>query len=167
MFAIGDTIFCGKRLEYAGIPCFSPELFAYLKNPNPSKFKQFQKGVSELQEEGAIQIMYSVDESKRDPILAAVGQLQFEVIQFRLQNEYGVETTLELLPYTAARWVTNGWDILDKVGRIFNAATVKDGWGRPVLLFRNEWNVQQLMTDHPSLNLSRIAPVVSGTEPGR
>jgi peptide chain release factor 3 len=167
MFAIGDTIFCGKRLEYAGIPCFSPELFAYLKNPNPSKFKQFQKGVSELQEEGAIQIMYSVDESKRDPILAAVGQLQFEVIQFRLQNEYGVETTLELLPYTAARWVTNGWDILDKVGRIFNAATVKDGWGRPVLLFRNEWNVQQLMTDHDTLNLSRIAPVVSGTEPGR
>jgi peptide chain release factor 3 len=167
MFAIGDTIFCGKRLEYAGIPCFSPELFAYLKNPNPSKFKQFQKGVSELQEEGAIQIMYSVDESKRDPILAAVGQLQFEVIQFRLQNEYGVETALELLPYTAARWVTNGWDILDKVGRIFNAATVKDGWGRPVLLFRNEWNVQQLMTDHPSLTLSRIAPVVSGTEPGR
>jgi peptide chain release factor 3 len=167
MFAIGDTIFCGKRLEYAGIPCFSPELFAYLKNPNPSKFKQFQKGVSELQEEGAIQIMYSVDESKRDPILAAVGQLQFEVIQFRLQNEYGVETTLELLPYTAARWVTNGWEILDKVGRIFNAATVKDGWGRPVLLFRNEWNVQQLMTDHPSLTLSRIAPVVSGTEPGK
>jgi peptide chain release factor 3 len=167
MFAIGDTIFCGKRLEYAGIPCFSPELFAYLKNPNPSKFKQFQKGVSELQEEGAIQIMYSVDESKRDPILAAVGQLQFEVIQFRLQNEYGVETTLELLPYTAARWVTNGWDVLDKVGRIFNAATVKDGWGRPVLLFRNEWNVQQLMTDHDTLNLSRIAPVVSGTEPGR
>ncbi|WP_404790113.1 peptide chain release factor 3 [Altericista sp. CCNU0014] len=165
MFAIGDTIFCGKKLEYAGIPCFSPELFAYLKNPNPSKFKQFQKGVSELQEEGAIQIMYSVDESKRDPILAAVGQLQFEVIQFRLQNEYGVETALELLPYTAARWVSGGWEILDKAGRIFNAATVKDSWGRPVLLFRNEWNVQQLMTDLPDLNLSRIAPVVSGTEP--
>ncbi|HEY9826805.1 MAG TPA: peptide chain release factor 3 [Stenomitos sp.] len=165
MFAIGDTLFCGKKLEYEGIPCFSPELFAYLKNPNPSKFKQFQKGVSELQEEGAIQIMYSVDESKRDPILAAVGQLQFEVIQFRLQNEYGVETRIELLPYSAARWVTNGWAALDKVGRIFNAATVKDSWGRPVLLFRNDWNVQQLMADHPSLNLNRIAPVVSGAEP--
>jgi peptide chain release factor 3 len=165
MFAIGDTIFCGRRLEYEGIPCFSPELFAYLKNPNPSKFKQFQKGVSELQEEGAIQIMYSVDESKRDPILAAVGQLQFEVIQFRLQNEYNVETQLELLPYSAARWVANGWAALEKVGRIFNAATVKDSWGRPVLLFRNDWNVQQLMSDHPSLVLNRIAPVVSGAEP--
>ncbi|NJM78409.1 MAG: peptide chain release factor 3, partial [Acaryochloridaceae cyanobacterium RU_4_10] len=165
MFAIGDTIFCGKKMEYEGIPCFSPELFGYLRNPNPSKFKQFQKGVSELQEEGAVQIMHSVDESKRDPILAAVGQLQFEVVQFRLQNEYGVETRLEALPYTVARWVCNGWEALDKVGRIFNAATVKDGWGRPVLLFRNEWNVQQLITDCPDLELSRIAPVVSGTQP--
>jgi peptide chain release factor 3 len=167
MFAIGDTIFCGKKLEFDGIPCFSPELFGYLKNPNPSKFKQFQKGVSELQEEGAVQIMYSVDESKRDPILAAVGQLQFEVVQFRLQNEYGVETRLEALPYTVARWVTQGWVALEKVGRIFNAATVKDSWGRPVLLFRNEWNVQQLRSDHPDLVLSRIAPVSSGTEPTR
>jgi peptide chain release factor 3 len=165
MFAIGDTIYCGKKLEYEGIPCFSPELFAYLRNPNPSKFKQFQKGVSELQEEGAVQIMYSTDESKRDPILAAVGQLQFEVVQFRLQNEYGVETRLELLPYSVARWVTGGWEVLEKVGRIFNAATVKDSWGRPVLLFKNDWNVQQLMGDHPDLALSAIAPVVSGQEP--
>ena len=165
MFAIGDTIFCGKKLEYEGIPCFSPELFAYLKNPNPSKFKQFQKGVSELQEEGAVQIMYSTDESKRDPILAAVGQLQFEVVQFRLQSEYGVETNLELLPYTVARWVEGGWPALEKVGRIFNAATVKDSWERPVLLFRNEWNAQQLLTDHPDLRLSNIAPVLLGAEP--
>jgi peptide chain release factor 3 len=165
MFAIGDTIFCGKKLEYEGIPCFSPELFSYLRNPNPSKFKSFQKGVSELQEEGAIQIMYSTDESKRDPILAAVGQLQFEVVQFRLQNEYGVETRLELLPYSVARWVTGGWAALEKVGRIFNAAIVKDSWGRPVLLFKNDWNVQQLMGDYPDLDLSTIAPVVSGQEP--
>ena len=80
VFAIGDTIYQGKKLEYEGIPFFSPELFAYLKNPNPSKFKQFRKGVTELREEGAVQIMYSADESKRDPILAAVGQLQFEVV---------------------------------------------------------------------------------------
>ncbi len=85
VFAIGDTIYMGKKLEYEGIPCFSPELFAYLRNPNPSKFKQFQKGVSELQEEGAVQILSSIDEFKRDPILAAVGQLQFEVVQFRLE----------------------------------------------------------------------------------
>jgi peptide chain release factor 3 len=164
VFAIGDTIYTGmKKLEYEGIPCFSPELFSFLRNPNPSKFKQFQKGVKELQEEGAVQIMYSADESKRDPILAAVGQLQFEVVMFRMKNEYGVETTLEPLGYSVARWVLNGWDALDKVGRLFNTVTIKDNWNRPVLLFKNEWNVNQLLEDHPSLKLSAIAPITIGT----
>lgn len=165
VFAIGDTIYTGQKLEYEGIPYFSPELFATLRNPNPSKFKQFQKGVSELREEGAVQIMYSTDEAKREPILAAVGQLQFEVVQFRLQNEYGVETILDLLPYTVARWVDGGWDALNKVGRLFNTITVKDSMGRPVLLFRNEWNCQQLQGDHPELKLSSIAPVFSAGQP--
>jgi peptide chain release factor 3 len=165
VFAIGDTIYNGQKLEYEGIPAFSPELFAYLKNPNPSKFKQFQKGVAELREEGAVQIMYSVDESRRDPILAAVGQLQFEVVQFRMQNEYGAETQLEMLPYSVARWVGGGWDALKKVGRLFNTVTVKDSWDRPVLLFRNEWNCQQVEGEHPELDLRAIAPVVSGQEP--
>jgi peptide chain release factor 3 len=164
VFAIGDTIYVGQKLEYEGIPSFSPELFAYLKNPNPSKFKQFQKGVLELREEGAVQIMHSADESKREPILAAVGQLQFEVVQFRMQSEYGVETTLELLPYSVARWVVGGWEALEKAGRLFNTVTVKDSWNRPVLLFRNEWNVGQVEADHPELQLNAIAPVVSGRE---
>ncbi|MBE9225766.1 peptide chain release factor 3 [Phormidium sp. LEGE 05292] len=165
VFAIGDTIYTGQKLEYEGIPCFSPELFAYLRNPNPSKFKQFRKGVSELREEGAVQIMYSVDEAKRDPILAAVGQLQLEVVQFRLLNEYGVETTLDYLPYNLARWVAGGWEALEKVGRLFNTITVKDSWGRPVLLFKNEWNLHQVLGDHPSLKLNNSAPVVAGQEP--
>lgn len=165
MFAIGDTIYLGKKLEYDGIPCFSPELFAYLKNPNPSKFKQFHKGVSELQEEGAVQIMHSVDDFRRDPILAAVGQLQFEVVQFRLQNEYNVETLLDPLPYSVARWVLGGWEALEKAGRLFNTVTVKDQWGRPVLLFRNEWNCQQVEGEHPALQLSKTAPVSVGQQP--
>ena len=165
VFAIGDTIYSGKKLEYEGIPCFSPEMFAYLKNPNPSKFKQFQKGIKELREEGAIQIMYSVDEFKRDPILAAVGQLQFEVVQFRMQNEYGVETRLEPLPYSVARWVEGGWKALEKAGRLFNTITVKDNWERPVLLFKNEWNLQQVKEDHPELQLNSTAPVGAGIEP--
>ncbi|AFZ52963.1 peptide chain release factor 3 [Cyanobacterium aponinum UTEX 3221] len=157
VFAIGDTIYLGQKLEYDGIPSFSPELFCYLKNPNPSKFKQFQKGITQLQEEGAIQIMYSVDDFVREPILAAVGQLQFEVVQFRMLSEYNVETNLEPLPFSVARWVVDGWEALDKVGRIFNTMTVKDGRDRPVLLFRNEWNVGQLQADHPDLKLSSIA----------
>jgi peptide chain release factor 3 len=165
VFAIGDTIYNGQKLEYEGIPYFSPEIFAYLKNPNPSKFKQFQKGISELQEEGAIQVMYSTDDFKRDPILAAVGQLQFEVVQFRLQNEYNVETTLEALPYSVARWVAAGWTALEKAGRLFNTLVVKDSFGRPVLLFKNEWNLQQIKEDHPELKLNSTAPVGSGIQP--
>lgn len=161
VFAIGDTIYTGQKIEYAGIPSFSPELFAYLRNPNPSKFKQFYKGVSELQEEGAVQIVYSTDESKRDPILAAVGQLQFEVVQFRLLNEYNVETRLEPLGYSVARWVTDGWEALEKVGRLFNTMTVKDSLGRPVLLFKNEWNLQQVLQDHPDFKLQSVAPLTA------
>ena len=158
-FAIGDTVYTGQRLEYEGIPCFSPELFAYLRNPNPSKFKQFRKGLQELREEGAIQIMYSSDESKRDPILAAVGQLQFEVAIYRMKHEYGVETQLEYLPYTVARWVSDGWAALESAGRLFNTLLVRDNWDRPVLLFKNQWNLEQLQQDQPELRLSRTAPL--------
>ena len=165
MFSIGDTLYTGTRVEYEGIPCFSPEIFSWLRNPNPSAFKNFRKGVNELREEGAVQILYDTDESKRDPILAAVGQLQLEVVQHRLENEYGVDTRLEPLGFQVARWVTGGWSSLEDVGRIFNCKTVRDAWNRPVLLFKNEWNLNQLVEEHPELELSTVAPVVSGVEP--
>ena len=165
MFSIGDTLYTGTKVEYEGIPCFSPEIFSWLRNPNPSVFKNFRKGVNELREEGAVQILYDTDESKRDPILAAVGQLQLEVVQHRLENEYGVDTRLEPLGFQVARWVTGGWSSLEDVGRIFNCKTVRDAWNRPVLLFKNEWNLNQLVEEHPELDLSTVAPVVSGVEP--
>ena len=165
MFAIGDTLYLGPKVEYEGIPCFSPEIFSWLRNPNPSAFKSFRKGVNELREEGAVQILYDTDQSKRDPILAAVGQLQLEVVQYRLENEYGVQTRLEPLGFSVARWVVGGWPALEAVGRIFNCKTVRDAWDRPVLLFKNEWNLNQLREDHPDLELSAVAPVVSGVEP--
>ncbi len=165
MFSIGDTLYTGNRVEYEGIPCFSPEIFSWLRNPNPSAFKNFRKGVNELREEGAVQILYDTDQSKRDPILAAVGQLQLEVVQHRLENEYGVTTRLDPMGYQVARWVNGGWSALDKLGRIFNCKIVQDAWSRPVLLFKNEWNLSQLLEDHPELEISAVAPVVSGVEP--
>jgi peptide chain release factor 3 len=165
MFAIGDTLYTGTRVEFEGIPCFSPEIFAWLRNPNPSAFKSFRKGVNELREEGAVQVLYDTDASKRDPILAAVGQLQLEVVQYRLEHEYGVKTRIEPMEFNVARWVCGGWPALEQVGRIFNCKTVRDPWDRPVLLFRNDWNLNQLSEDHPSLELSAVAPVVSGVEP--
>ena len=165
MFAIGDTLYVGPKVEYEGIPCFSPEIFAWLRNPNPSAFKSFRKGVSELREEGAVQVLHDTDPSRRDPILAAVGQLQLEVVQYRLENEYGVATRLEPLEFSLARWVLEGWPALEALGRLFNCKTVRDAWDRPVLLFRNQWNLDQLQQDHPDLRLSAVAPVVSGVEP--
>jgi peptide chain release factor 3 len=165
MFAIGDTLYVGPKVEYEGIPCFSPEIFAWLRNPNPSAFKSFRKGVSELREEGAVQVLHDTDPSRRDPILAAVGQLQLEVVQYRLENEYGVATRLEPMEFNLARWVVEGWPSLEKLGRLFNCKTVRDAWDRPVLLFRNQWNLEQLQQDHPELRLSAVAPVVSGVEP--
>jgi len=101
--------------------------------------------------------MYSKDEFIRDPILAAVGQLQFEVVQHRLLNEYNVDSRLEPMSYGAARWVIDGWEALEKVGRLFNTMVVKDSLDRPVLLFKNEWNINQVQGDHPDLRLSAIA----------
>eukprot|EP00899_Mesostigma_viride_P003070 jgi/Mesvir1/12764/Mv22826-RA.1 len=151
-FAIGDTIYCGsQKRSFPGIPSFSPEFFSYLKNMSPSKYKQFLKGVEELAGEGAVQVLYSQDETRQDPIIAAVGQLQFEVLQYRLENEYGVETQLDPLPFTVARWVLGGWPSVEKAGRMFNCAVVKDLYGRPVLLFKNNWNVDQLLTDNPKI----------------
>eukprot|EP00245_Coleochaete_scutata_P010362 TRINITY_DN3613_c0_g4_i1.p1 TRINITY_DN3613_c0_g4~~TRINITY_DN3613_c0_g4_i1.p1 ORF type:complete len:411 (-),score=80.80 TRINITY_DN3613_c0_g4_i1:330-1508(-) len=156
-FCIGDTIYVGPRRTFPGIPSFSPELFCYIRNPNPSKYKQFQKGLNELLGEGAVQVLYPSSEMGRvDPILAAVGQLQFEVVQFRMQSEYGVETSLEPLGFTVARWVSGGWPAIEKAGRLFNCVTVKDRWDRPVLLFRNEWNVGQLQSDKPEIG--ELAP---------
>ena len=165
MFAIGDTLYLGPKVEFEGIPCFSPEIFAWLRNPNPSAFKNFRKGVSELREEGAVQVLHDTDPSRRDPILAAVGQLQLEVVQYRLEHEYGVSTRLEPMEFSQARWVSGGWPALERVGRLFNCRTVRDSWDRPVLLFRNAWNLNQLQEDHPDLELSAVAPVVSGLEP--
>lgn len=84
VFAIGDTLYSGPKREFPQIPSFSPELFATLRNPNTGKYKQFQKGVQELLSEGAVQCLTSLDEYRaQEPILAAVGELQFEVVQAR------------------------------------------------------------------------------------
>ena len=165
MFSIGDTLYTGTHLEYEGIPCFSPEIFSWLRNPNPSSFKNFRKGVNELREEGAVQILYDVDESKRDPILAAVGQLQLDVVRHRLKNEYGVDSNLEAMPYQLARWVSKGWSELDNIDRLFNCKIVKDCWNRPVILFKNQLNFNQVNEDYPDFKMNKVAPVVSGVEP--
>lgn len=157
-FAIGDTIYTGtQRISFPGIPSFSPEKFCYIRNPNPSSYKKFNKGVSELLQEGAVQALRDRgDDGAGEMILAAVGQLQFEVVEQRLESEYGVECRMESISYSMARWVEGGWDAIDKAdadGKLFGVHVAKDRWERPVLLFRNPWKVTTLAEDAPYLQM--------------
>ena len=151
-FAIGDTLCVGSAFEFEPIPSFAPECFALLRNPNPSKYKQFQKGIDQLRQEGAIQVMYFQDSGQRNPILAAVGRLQFEVVQYRLQSEYGVETQLEhLTEYTHARWLGGDPGALDKVEWIVNARKAEDADGRVVALIKGEWALNYMIEKNPNI----------------
>lgn len=159
-FAIGDTIYSNdnQRVAYPGIPSFSPELFAFIKNPNPSSYKNFRKGLQQLLEEGAVQMLRAKeDQGNEDPILAAVGQLQFEVVQRRLRDEYNVDSRLEPLQYSLARWITgpgDPWKAVNDCGRLFNVFYAKDRWDRPVLLFKNEWSLNNVQQEHNKLELT-------------
>jgi peptide chain release factor 3 len=149
-FAIGDTLCVGPAFEFEPIPSFAPECFALMRNPNPSKYKQFQKGIDQLRQEGAIQVMYFTDSGQRSPVLAAVGQLQFEVVQYRLQSEYGVETQLDRLgEYTHARWLSG--DNLDNVEWIVNARKAEDADGRTVALIKGEWALNYMIEKNPNV----------------
>src|SRR4029077_13290555 len=88
-FGIGDTLTAAPRILYNEIPRFTPEAFSYLHNPNTAKYKQFRQGLDQLLQEGVIQILHLKDSATKIPLLAAVGPLQFEVVQYRLQSEYG------------------------------------------------------------------------------
>lgn len=157
-FAIGDTLCVGPAFEFEPIPAFAPECFALLRNPNPSKYKQFQKGIDQLRREGAVQVMYFSDAAQRNPILAAVGHLQFEVVQYRLQSEYGVETQIEHLgEYTHARWLDGEPQALDKVEWIVNARKAMDADGRLVALIKGEWALNYMMEKNPDIRFLETA----------
>ncbi|MBY0549011.1 MAG: peptide chain release factor 3 [Candidatus Obscuribacterales bacterium] len=158
-FTIGDTISTGKGVKFPGIPSFAPELFAYLENKEPSKYKQFHQGVSALQEEGAIQILWQTEGDTRTPILAAVGALQFEVVQFRLQAEYKVATILRPFDVRQALWVSDGWGALNASNRErCNFTVTNDMNDDPVLLFKQNWDLNWFREKNPNLTLSPISP---------
>ena len=156
-FAIGDTIYTGNRkVAFPGIPMFSPEKFAYIRNPNPSTYKSFQKGINQLLDEGAVQALRQRNDDDSGPlILAAVGQLQFEIVQASLKNEYNVESILDPMNYSIARWASS-WESVDKAdrdGKLFGILVVQDRWRRPVLLFRNDWKAESLSEEEKYLDL--------------
>jgi peptide chain release factor 3 len=157
-FAIGDTLYSGnQKVAFPGIPSFSPEKFAYIRAPNPSDYKSVRKGMAQLLDEGAIQALRQRNDDGGGPLmLAAVGQLQFEVVQARLKSEYNVESNMEPLSFSLARWADGGWEAVDKAdadGKLFGINIVQDRWKRPVLLFRNDWKAESLANDEKYLEL--------------
>jgi len=157
-FAIGDTLYTGNnRVAFPGIPSFSPEKFAYIRSPNPSDYKSFRKGIDQLLDEGAVQALRQRNDDGGGPLLlAAVGQLQFEVVQARLKSEYNVDSIMEPIGYTLARWADGGWDAVNKAdadGKLFGIMIVQDRWKRPVLLFRNDWKAASLAEEEKYLQL--------------
>ena len=151
---IGDTIHEGPAVEFAGIPRFSPELFCRVVLLDPLKRKQLKKGLDQLSEEGAVQVFYDPVRLERDPILGAVGALQFEVIQHRLRAEYGAEVSYVRLPHQIARWIENdGFSPrdFDDPGR---CELLADGEGRPLVLFESEWHFERAKKTNPKLTFA-------------
>jgi peptide chain release factor 3 len=142
LFAIGDTVSEREIGAFPPLPRFQPEHFAALQATQADKYKQFLKGLSQIEEEGAIQLFYPVSSGRREPILAAVGALQFDVVRARLAAEYGVETRLEPLPYSLARWVEGPPAEIAALGTGRGRMRTEDRAGQPVILFTTAWDLR-------------------------
>jgi len=151
-FRIGDTVCLEDSFEFEKIPQFPPEHFARVTNRDPMKYKQFQKGVNQLVEEGTIQVYRTFLNRTDDMILGVVGELQFEVFEYRLKAEYGVNILLDRRPYQFARWLKVEGDI--DLNRINSSTTlcVKDQDGRLVVLFESEFAQRWLENNMPGLH---------------
>ncbi len=161
-FAIADTVTAGAPLTYEGIPQFSPEQFASIRPSAPTKRKQLLKGLDQLREEGAIQVMWQRGLASPDPILAAVGALQFDVVRFRLESEYNVETIMQPLPYAVARWLEGTPEDLAALELFGQTREVEDADGRPAILFETEWSANRAAERHQKIRFLDVAPVTTG-----
>lgn len=142
VFAIGDTVSESNIGAFAPLPRFAPEHFATLRATRADKYKQFLKGLTQIEEEGAIQLFYPVSSGRREPIMAAVGALQFDVVQFRLMAEYTVETAIEGLSFSAVRWVTGDAREIASIGNGRGRMRAEDRDGRAVILFSTSWDLR-------------------------
>lgn len=150
-FAIGDTLVAGRTFKFQPLPRFQPEHFALLRNKDLSKYKQFLKGLRQLELEGAVQVFYNVDAFKREPILAVVGQLQFDVVQARLESEYNVPTEIEHLPVELARWVTGPEEAILRIPSRSDVLLARDSDGAYVALFREPFYLRYTAERNPGL----------------
>ena len=159
IFSIGDTICApGKKFAFEGIPTFAPEHFARVRQIDTMKRKQFVKGINQIAQEGAIQIFQEFNTGMEEIIVGVVGILQFDVLKYRLENEYNVDIRLETLPYEHIRWIANKETVkVDKIVGTSDMKKVTDLKGNPLLLFVNAWSVGMVEDRNPDLVLTEFS----------
>jgi peptide chain release factor 3 len=154
-FGIGDTLTEDKSIVFDEIPRFPPEVYTYISNPNPSDAKKFRAGLEQLLQEGVVQSFTARNAPPGATLLAAVGPLQFEVVQFRLQSEYGAESKLEATPWTTLKWL-EPHPSLKNPSTLIVASGVgfgTDKFDQPVALFPNEWTMRYFLEKNPEMKL--------------
>ena len=147
---IGDTISTKGGFNFKPLPKFSPEVVARIRPSEVVKRKAFDSGMLRLGQEGAVQVLTSMEDASPDPLIAAVGQLQFEVLQYRLQHEYGVGTYLDSLPYQCGAWLQGDVKTFKKHSR---AMMAKDVGGNVVVLFRSPYEREFCEQQNPEHKL--------------
>ena len=157
IFSIGDTLTTSKeKFAYEGIPTFAPEHFARVRQVDTMKRKQFVKGINQIAQEGAIQIFQEFNTGMEEIIVGVVGVLQFDVLKYRLQNEYNVEIRLENLPYEYIRWIENEEIDMDRLSGTSDMKKIMDLKGHPLLLFAHEWSIRMTEERNEGLILSEF-----------
>ena len=158
IFSIGDTVCSPKQqFSYEGIPTFAPEHFARVRQIDTMKRKQFVKGISQIAQEGAIQIFQEMNSGMEEIIVGVVGVLQFDVLKYRLENEYNVEIRLENLPYEHIRWIENKEEVdVAKLTGTSDMKKIQDLKGNPLLLFINQWSIGMTLDRNKGLVLSEF-----------
>ncbi len=158
IYAIGDTICTAKdKFEFGGIPTFAPEHFARVRQMDTMKRKQFVKGITQIAQEGAIQIFQEYLTGMEEIIVGAVGTLQFDVLKFRLESEYNVDIKIDILPYEHIRRVDNNHEIdTDNISGTSDMKKIRDLKGRVLLLFAHEWSVKMVLDRNEGLKLSEF-----------
>lgn len=157
-FHIGDTLTEDKSILYDEIPRFPPEVFTFISNPNPSDAKKFRAGLEQLLQEGVVQSINLRAGMTTSTLLAAVGVLQFEVVQFRLESEYGAASRLDPTPWTVMKWLAPK----EPDAKLPDTSTLVVGTGvafgtdkldQPVVLFPSEWTMRYFLEKNPSVQL--------------
>ena len=154
-FTIGDTLTEDPAILYNEIPRFAPECFAYLENPVPANFKRFREGLSQLLQEGVVQSYELADAVRKVPLLGAVGPLQFEIVQYRMESEYGAVSRIQNAPWTVARWLDPDASV-ESLLLPQGVRLVTDGQGRRVLLFPDDWNLRYFQGRNKDLKISHL-----------